>query len=138
MDKKDNLFKSMNDKEAGKAQFWNGRKNKSIRFYFYAQKGLQLLNEFRYLIMVILVMYQFLKIDNILLIPLMFAVCVPVLILLGWMSVHHMDKVMEYLHIQYATHFSRYNIDLQENQLKALQSIDKKTPEDQILKNKIV
>jgi hypothetical protein len=121
--------------EDKKSKYWDGNKNKAIRYYFYMQKGLALLNEFRYLLMAIFMFYHFLKIDNILIIPIMFVVCVPCLAFLGHMAVHQMDKVMEYLNIEYATHFSRHNIDLQEKQLKVLKGIeDKMMQEDTIIK----
>jgi len=104
-------------------RYWTGTKNKTIRYYYYIQKGLLLLNEMRYLILGIFTIYFTLKFDNILLIPLMFICCLPILLTLGWLAVHHMDKVIEYLNIEFATHFSRHNIDLQERQLQMLGEI---------------
>ena len=104
-------------------KYWKGKKNKAIRYYFYAQKGLDLLNEFRYLLMAIFALYYALKVNNIILIPIMFFIALPILILLGWLSVHHMKKVMEYLTIQFATHWSRYQFDLQEEVVKTLKEI---------------
>ena len=40
---------------------FKGLKNKSIRYYFYIQKGLALCNEFRYLMMAIFGIYFTLK-----------------------------------------------------------------------------
>lgn len=104
-------------------KYWDGKKNKTIRYYFYVQRGLVLLNEFRYVVMVVFVMYKFIGIDNLWLIPAMFFGFIPVLLVAGWVSVHHMEKVMEYLNVQYTTHFSRYNIELQEKQLNILNRI---------------
>lgn len=108
------------------SKYWHGTKNKFIRYYFYVQRGLVLLNEFRYVVMVVFVMYNFIGIKNLWLIPGMFITCIPVLLICGWISVHHMEKVMEYLNIQYTTHFSRYNIELQEKQLDYLKKINDK------------
>lgn len=113
-----------------KEKFWNGSKNKSIRYYFYTQRGLALLNEFRYLAMGIFALYFALEVDNILLIPIMFAVSIPALVILGWLSVHHIDKVVEFLQTQYATHFNRYNIELQEQQLEELRKANKLLGDD--------
>ena len=104
-------------------KYWDGPKNRIVRYYFYVQNGLALLNEFRYLLMAIFALYYALKIDNIAIVPAMFVVALPVLIFLGWMSIHHMEKTMEYLRVQYATHFSRYNIELQERQTKAIEEM---------------
>ena len=107
-------------------KFWNGRKNKSIRYYFYMQQGLLLLNEFRYLIMAVFAVYLTFKLENPLFLPLMFLVALPVLVFLGYLSVHHIAKVIEYLNIQYSTHWSRYGIDLQEKRNKSLEEINAK------------
>ena len=41
--------------------YWNGSKNRVVRWYFYCQRGLALFNEFRYLIMLIFGAYMLLK-----------------------------------------------------------------------------
>jgi hypothetical protein len=74
--------------------------------------------------MAIFALYYALKVDNIWLVPIMFIVSVPILIFLGWVSLFHMDKVMEYLQIQFATHWSRYNMELQEDQRDTLKRIE--------------
>jgi len=104
-------------------EYWTGNKNKFIRYYFYVQKGLALLNEARYLVMAIFALYVVLKFDNILFLPLMFLASLPLLIFLGWLYVHHMAKVMEYLSVKYSTHWSKYGYELQEKRNKTLKLI---------------
>ena len=116
-----------------KNDYWNGNQNKVIRYYFYIQKGLALLNELRYLIMAIFALYMILKLDNIFLMPLMFLIALPVLIFLGWLDVHHMAKVREFLNIKYSTHYSKRNFDLQEQRNKILIDL---LPKDLKEKNK--
>jgi hypothetical protein len=101
-----------NDKN--RAKYWNGPKNKIIRFYFYSTRGLALLNEARYLIMGVFALYYTLKLDNPVYLIGMFAVAIPVLIALGWLSVHHIGKVVDWLNIQFSTHFGRYQYTLLE------------------------
>lgn len=108
------MDKEQHRKDKGK--YWYGGKNKAIRYYFYVQQGLALLNEFRYLIMSVLAIYALLKLDNPWLMPLMFFLALPILAIVGYISVHHVQKVMEWLNIEYTTHFNRYNITLQEKQ----------------------
>ncbi len=117
-------IKDVND-ENQKTKYWEGNKNKAIRYYFYAQKGLELLNEFRYLVMIIFGIYLALKIDNFLLLPLMFVVSLPVLIFLGWLSVHHMKIVIEWISIKFATHWGIYSYKLQEERNNLLKEIKK-------------
>lgn len=106
--------------------FWNGLTNIAVRYYFYIQRGLALLNEFRYLIMAILAVYAILDLKIWWIMPVMFFVSIPVLIVLGWVYTHRMAKVMDYLNTHYSTHFSKYNIQLQEEQLDILREIKEK------------
>ena len=106
-----------------KEKYWDGRWNKTVRFYFYLQKGLSLFNELRYVVMVCLALYAFMKLDNLFMIPLMFLCFIPPLIIFGWTAVHKMDKIIEFLNVRYATHYSHYNIEINEKQLKLLEEI---------------
>lgn len=115
-----NIFKTSAEIHS---KFWDGTKNKLIRFYYYTQRGLALLNEFRYIVMVILATYALLKLKNPWIMVGMFVVCIPVLIVLGWFGVHHMAKVIEYLNVQFSTHWNRYNVKLSEDRNKLLQEI---------------
>lgn len=74
--------------------------------------------------MTILAVYALLKLDNPCYMILMFIGSVPILMFLGWLAVHKIDKVIEYLNIQYATHWSRYQVDLQEKILGELKKIN--------------
>lgn len=105
---------SENLKIEDKEKYWHGAKNRSIRLYFYTQRGLALLNEARYLIMGVFALYYTLKLDNPALMVAMFMVAVPVLIFLGWLSVNHMGKVIDWLNIQFSTHWGRYQYTLLE------------------------
>jgi len=113
-------------------EYWIGPKNKAIRYYYYAKKGLELMNEFRYLIMAVFAMYYTLRINNIFLIPIMFFMAIPVLVFLGWLSVHHMQKVMEWINVRFSTHWSMYSYKLSEDRnitLKEIQDDIKKIRE---------
>lgn len=109
-----------------KINYWKGAKNKSIRMYWYAKRGLDLFNDLRYIIMVIVGIYFALKLTNPLWMLLMFGFCIPLLILVGWFAIHHMAKVMDWLGIEFATYWSRYQFELQERQVKALEQINEK------------
>ena len=106
-----------------KKKYWDGKSNKAIRYYFYAKRGLALLNEFRYLIMAIFALYYTLRLSNPIYLILMFCVSLPVLIGFGYLCVHHMAKVIEFLNVEFSTHFRRYQIQLQEKTLKVLEKI---------------
>ena len=97
--------------------YWKGSKNKAVRWYFYCQRGLALFNEFRYLIMLIFGAYMLLKLDNWLWMLLMFSVSVPALVFFGWLQTHHMAKIMDWLGVEFASHWSRYGLAMSERSL---------------------
>lgn len=107
-------------KDRNRAKYWNGPKNKAIRFYFYSQRGLALLNEARYLIMGVFALYYTLRLENPAFLVVMFAIAIPILIFIGWVSVHHIGKVVDWLNVQFSTHFGRYQITLLEEIRDAL------------------
>jgi hypothetical protein len=110
-----------------KDKYWDGKTNTAIRYYFYSQKGLDLFNQFRYLLMLIFGVYVTMKLSNPVWLVVMFVVSCPILILIGYVAVHHVNKVMDWLNIEFATYWSRYQFDLQERQVKAMEEINEKT-----------
>lgn len=113
--------------ENQKKDYWNGSKNKMIRYYFYSQRGLALFNEFRYLFMLIFGIYYTLKLTNPIWLVVMVLVSVPSLILIGFYSVHYVGKVIDFLNVQFSTHWTKYQFQLYEQILIELQKLNKKT-----------
>jgi len=107
-------------------EHWKGLTNRLIRYYYYCQRGLALFNEMRYVILVIFGIYVAMKLTNPLWMVLMFIVCVPILIIAGWISVFKLGKVIDWLNIEFSSHFSRYGYELQEKILKNLEEINEK------------
>jgi hypothetical protein len=108
------------------ADYWNGNTNKAIRYYFYIQRGLSLVNEARYLIMAILAIYAILKLDNWLIMPLMFFSSLPILGILGYISVHHMSKKMDYYSNFFGSHYTKKSLEIQEETLEALNKLNER------------
>lgn len=106
-----------------KEKYMHGIKNKSVKMYFYTQRGLGLFNEFRYVFMVIFGIYMMLKMSNPWIMLIMFLVTVPILIIAGWFQVHHMAKVMNFLDVEFASYWTRYGYELQEQNLDTLNKI---------------
>lgn len=104
-------------------KYWDGKKNKAIRLYFYSQRGLALFNEFRYVFMLIFGVYVVFKMSNPLWLVAMFLVVAPLLIVCGWFQVHHMAKTINWLDVEFASYWSRYSFELQEKQVKELEEI---------------
>jgi ABC-type multidrug transport system fused ATPase/permease subunit len=104
-------------------QYWDGLKNKATRYYWYQNKGLSVLNEARYLILSIMAIYALLKLDNPWIMLVMFLVSLPVLTILGWIYTFKMAKTMDFLNVKFSTHFSKYSIELQEEQNRLIKEV---------------
>lgn len=111
--------------DENRTQYWDGNKNKAIRYWFYNQRGLELFNQFKYLVAAIFALYFACRLENPLWIILMFVVAMPVLTLMGWVQVHHIGKVVEWLTLEFSTHFGRYQITLLEEIRDAIKDKNK-------------
>lgn len=94
--------------------------NHGIRAWFYLQRGLALMNEFKYLIAGILAFYVTLKLNSFWWIAILFAIAIPVLLAIGYFHTHKMSKAIEWTNMVFASYFSRYGMDLTEEQNKLL------------------
>lgn len=112
-------------------EHWRGWKNKAIRYYFYMSKGLDLFNNFRYVFMAIAGLYIALKLKNALWLLAMFGISIPILMVAGYVSIHHIGKVVDWLGVRFGTHYSLYNFKLLEDIRDAVQRMAKKR--DQIV-----
>lgn len=111
--------------EEQKQKYWYGTKNKMIRYFYYVQRGLDTFNQAKYMLMAIFGLYIMLKMNNPLLLVAMFMSCIPVLIVVGYVTIHHMAKPTEWLGIQFGSHWGRYNYTLIEQQVEELKKISK-------------
>ena len=100
-----------------------GVKNKIIRLWFYLNRGLSIVNEFKYLIAGILALYYTLHFSNPLWIVVMFFVSIPTLMVIGWTWVHHVAKAIDWFTVEFSTYWNRKAFDLQEEQNRLLGEI---------------
>ena len=100
--------------------------NYLAKAWFYINKGLDQVNNFKYLIAGILAFYYVLKIDNYLLLTFLFVVSVPILLVIGWIYVHKWSKILDWLSIEYSTYWGRYSFSLQEKIVELLGEIKDK------------
>ncbi len=112
--------------ENTKKRYFYGWKNQLIRIYFYLQEGLNLINQFKYLVGGILALGYLIKLENYIYLGLMFVGSLPLLILGGYIWVHRAKKSMEWFSLEFTTHFGKYGVELQEKQLEALEQIANK------------
>lgn len=89
--------------------------NHGVRAWFYLQKGLNLINEFKYLVAGILALYYTLQLDSYTILLGIFIVSIPILTFIGWFHTHKMAKALEWTAMVFSSYFARYNVDLNEN-----------------------
>lgn len=115
---------SRQNEDKNHADYWNGPRNKFIRYYFYCQRGLDLFNNFRYVIMAIFGVYYTLHLKQPALLLVMAGVSMPALMLIGYYSVHHIGKVVDWLNVKFSTHYGKYTYDLMEQQVELLEELN--------------
>lgn len=103
-----------------------GTKNALIRQYFYLKQGINLVNEFKYVVAGIFAAYYTLELENPEWLIWMFVFSIPTLVLAGYIFIHHIAKVLDWLGIEYATYWSRYGFKLQEETLEELKKLNSK------------
>lgn len=108
----------MND---NKEEYWNGNKNKAIRYWFYINRGMDWINQFRNLFFCIIALYVALKLNNPMWLIGMVVISIPILGIVGYIQVHHLGKVLDWLNVRFSTHYSLASFKLQEEIRDAVQ-----------------
>lgn len=103
-----------------------GLHNRAIRYYFYIQKGLDVLNSFRNLFLVIFAAYFALKFDSYWLLAGMFAISIIGLAVVGYYATHRANRILDWLNIRFGTFYSIRQYQLQQSILDTLEKIEKK------------
>lgn len=104
---------------------WEGNKNLLIRYYFYINTGLNVFNNFKYLVAGIFGLYLMLHMKNPWLLLIMSGVSVPILFIIGYYSIHHINKVQDWLSVKFGTTYAIYNIELLESIRDELKKLNK-------------
>jgi hypothetical protein len=109
-----------------KEEYLEGNVNLLKRAYFYLSNGLAVVNEFRNLLLGIFGIYITLKLENPFIMVILFVVSLLILIPTGYVRVHHVSKVMEWLNIKYGSHYAIQNFDYMKAQYELLKEINEK------------
>jgi hypothetical protein len=104
-------------------KFWNGKMNHLIRLWMYCLRGLDVFNQWRYILMSVFALYYMIHLKHPVLLVGMFFICVPVLCIVGWFQTHKIAKVVDWLNIKFSTHYGMYQIDMQERIMKAVEKL---------------
>lgn len=114
--------------ENSEKRFYNGRINFIIRLYFYIQEGAAQFRDLKNVAIVLLPFAAYLGITEtnllswkIVLIGLSF---LPALMLIGYLWVHRGKKSTEYFVMRFTSPYGKYQIELQEEQMKILNEIN--------------
>lgn len=115
----------MNDNEVAEydSKYLPGLKNRFARYYFYLNRGLDILNQFRNLFLGILGIYIALHLTNPALLAIMGVPALLILTVAGYYSVHHMSKITEWLTIRFSSHYAIKTFNYTEEQVKLLKEI---------------
>ena len=100
-------------------------KESLIKFYYYIERGLDILNTFRNLFLAIFAGYFALQLNNYWLMALAFAVSIPILAGIGWYNVHFISKVRDRLNIGFGTHYGIKQFDYTKRMAELLEIIAK-------------
>ena len=106
--------------------YWEGKENILIRLWVYAQRGLGIINEFKYLVAGIMAGYVILKFTNPWWMLLIGFISLPFIIILGRWQLHKVSKVSEWVGTQYGSVLKYNSYNLQIETVELLKSIDKK------------
>lgn len=106
--------------------YLEGKKNFFIRMFFYMKNGCLIINDFRNVGLGIFALYFTLKLENPIWLAIMTLTSLPVLVIMGWVYVHHIQKVQEWLSIKFGTHYGIKQFDLNQKQVELLEEINMK------------
>jgi hypothetical protein len=116
----------LNNENFKEHEHWAGIKNKIIRYYFYVNTGLNVFNNFKYLVAAIFGLYLVLHLKNGIWLGIMFVISVPILGVIGYYSVHHINKVMNWLDVRFGSYYTLRQIELLEEIKNAISKKDSK------------
>lgn len=104
-------------------EYWNGPKNKTIRYWFYINRGMDWVNQFRNLVICIVALYIALKLKNPIWLAAMLGISMPLLGMIGYIQVHYIGKVLDWLNVRFSTHYSLETFKLQQEIRDAVQKM---------------
>ena len=109
-------------------KYWKGWKNSLCRYWFYVRQGNGVVNEFRNLFLIILGTCWTFKQDfpilrDPLFLAFVFLVSFVGLFVVGYFFTHKVNRVIDWLSIEFSTHWGRYSYTLQEDQNRLLREI---------------
>lgn len=115
----------MDDKDltAYDDKYLPGATNRAMRYYFYLTKGVDILNQFRNLFLAIGALYFALHLENIWWLVGMTIPAALILLVVGYINVHYLSKVTEWLNLRFGTHYGIKQFNYMQGQFELLTEI---------------
>lgn len=104
-------------------EYFSGTANRLVRYWYYLENGLNILNEFRNLFLGIIALYIALHLENMAYLVLMLIPSLIILTIVGYYYVHRFAKVKEWVNLRFSTHFAIRNFDYQKGTYELLKEI---------------
>lgn len=104
-------------------KYIEGTHNHVMRYYYYLNKGLDILNQFRNLFLGIIAVYFTLHLTNPVWLGAMFLPALLLLTVAGYYSVHYLSKMQEWLNLRFSTHFGIRQFNYTEGSYELLKEI---------------
>lgn len=122
------VFKQMNRDVEAKT-YWEGKENKVIRLWVYTLRGLNMVNEFKYLILGLIAIYVALKLTSPFWIAIIGLSCIPVLIIIGRWELRKAAKVEQWVSTEYGSVLKYQDFNIKVKQTELLEEILKELME---------
>ncbi len=119
-------MKEMHDPSEYDDLYFPGIENRAIRYYYYLNAGLGIVNNFRNVFLGIIGLYFVLKLDNWMLLVAMFIPTLIILSIVGYFVIHRVNKVQEWLGLRFATHYGIKQFNYTEGSYELLKEINQK------------
>lgn len=97
-----------------------------IKYYYYTERGLDVINIFRNLFLGIIAIYVALHFVSLWWVVIMFVVSLPILIVMGYYNIHRISKVRDRLNIKYGSHYGIRQFDYTKGIFEELEKLNKK------------
>lgn len=104
-------------------EFSGGMFNKLVRVWFYLQAGIDVINQFKYVVLGIFGIYVALKFTSYFWLLGMFAICLPILTIAGWVYINKMARNLSLTSLLKSSFFGSMDIDLNKKQVELLTEI---------------
>ena len=100
-------------------EFWEGSRNRIVRYWVYLEKGFELINKGRYYILAIGGLYYTLKLTSVWWIVGMFLVGIPIFIIIGRYYLHRVSRIQEWVNATFGSvlGYNQYNLTIRQTEL---------------------